>query len=268
MPELPEVETIRRQLSPIYKNELITQVRVKKVRIFQNVKPAEFSKSLRGKKIIDIDRYGKFLIFDYGDIFAVFHLGMSGVFLKDRSASKYPQHIHVKFYFDSGKEIHFQDVRKFSKIWLFDEQPEFPGLGIDPTTQKFTLNNFQKLLNLRQVNVKSFLMNQSNIAGIGNIYANEILFNAGISPLRKLNKLTEGEIIKLYSSIKLILNQATKKFGTSYSAYRTVSGEQGTNQHFLKVYQRYSQNCFKCNTIIEKVIIDSRSTFYCPNCQK
>lgn len=268
MPELPEVETIRRQLLHTYKGELIARIVTRKVRIFQNCAPNEFTTKLTGRKILDIERYGKFCIFNCENIFPVFHLGMSGIFLQDKKDSRYPQHIHVKFYFDSGKELHFQDVRKFSKIWLFDKQPEFPRLGIDPTARKFTLNNFQKLLNLRQVNIKSFLMNQSNIAGIGNIYANEILFDAGISPLRKSNKLAEKEIIKLYSSIKLILNQAIKKFGTSYSAYRTVSGEQGTNQHFLKVYQRADQNCFKCNTVIKKVIIDSRSTFYCPNCQK
>lgn len=268
MPELPEVETIRRQLLHTYKGGLITQLGAKKVRIFQNCTPTEFTTRLTGKKIIDIKRYGKFCIFVCEDVFPVFHLGMSGIFLKDKKDSRYPQHIHVQFYFDSGKELHFQDVRKFSKIWLFNEQPKFPGLGIDPTTRKFTLNNFQELLNLKQMNIKSFLMNQRNIAGIGNIYANEILFNAGISPLRKLNKLTKQESLKLYNSVKFIIKEATGKFGTSYSAYRTISGDQGRNQHFLRVYQRYKQKCFKCNTVIEKVVIESRSTFYCPNCQK
>jgi formamidopyrimidine-DNA glycosylase len=193
---------------------------------------------------------------------------MSGIFLKNIADSKYPQHIHVRFYFASGKELHFQDVRKFSKIWLFKELPQFPNLGIDPTTRKFTLNNFRKLLNLKQMNVKSFLMNQSILAGIGNIYANEILFNSGISPLRKLSQLSEKEISKLYDSIKFILREATDKFGTSYSAYRTVNGTEGSNQHFLKVYQRAKQKCFKCKSNIEKIIIGSRSTFYCPNCQR
>ena len=118
------------------------------------------------------------------------------------------------------------------------------------------------------MNIKFLLMNQAVLAGIGNIYANEILFNAGISPLRKSNKLKEKGIADLYSSIKLILNQAIKKFGTSYSAYRTVSGEPGTNQHFLKVYQRAGQECYRCGKTIKKIVMGSRSTFYCPNCQK
>ena len=268
MPELPEVETVRRQLLPVYKGELIRELKAKKVRIFQNVSPKEFSIILSNKKVTDISRYSKFCIFECEDLYPVFHLGMSGIFLKNLKDSKYPQHIHVSFYFASGKELHFQDVRKFSKIWLFREPPQFPNLGIDPTTRKFTLNNFRKLLNLKQMNVKSFLMDQSIIAGVGNIYANEILFNCGVSPLRKLNQLTDNEVIKLYNSIKLILQNAIRKFGTSYSAYRTISGEEGENQHFLKVYQRAEQECFKCRTEIKKIIIGSRSTFYCPNCQK
>jgi len=268
MPELPEVETIRRQLLPIYRGEIIDRVKTQKVRIFQNIAPEEFAKLLKGRKILDITRYGKFCIFNCGSAYAVFHLGMSGIFLKDKRDSFHPQHIHIQFHFSTGKELYFQDVRKFGKVWLFEEQPEFDKLGIDPTTRKFTLNNFQKLLNLRQMNIKFLLMNQSVLAGIGNIYANEILFNAGISPFRKSNDLKEEEIAGLYSSVRLILNQAMKKFGTSYSAYRTVSGEKGKNQRFLKVYQRTNQECYRCSNPIKKIVMGSRSTFYCENCQK
>jgi formamidopyrimidine-DNA glycosylase len=268
MPELPEVETIRRQLLPIYQGETIEHVECRKVRIFQNVTPEKFARSLKGRKILDIGRYGKFCIFNCDSVWATFHLGMSGIFLEDKRDSFHPQHIHIQIHFSSGKKLYFQDVRKFGKVWLFKEQPEFANLGVDPTTRKFTLNNFRKLVTLRQMNIKFLLMNQAVLAGIGNIYANEILFNAGISPLRKSNKLKEKGIADLYSSIKLILNQAIKKFGTSYSAYRTVSGEPGTNQHFLKVYQRAGQECYRCGKTIKKIVIGSRSTFYCPNCQK
>lgn len=268
MPELPEVETIRRQLLPIYRGETVENIKTRKVRIFQNVASAEFEKSLKGRKILDITRYGKFCIFDCGGMYAVFHLGMSGIFLKDKRDSFHPQHIHIQFHFSSGKELHFQDVRKFGRVWLFTEQPRFANLGIDPTTRKFTLNNFQQLLNSKQMNIKFLLMNQSLLAGIGNIYANEILFDAGISPLRKSNSLKDGEIAALHSSIRSILNRAIKKFGTTYSAYRTISGERGTNQQFLKVYQRENQKCHRCGNPIKKIVMGSRSTFYCPNCQK
>jgi len=268
MPELPEVETIRRQLLPVFKGETISRVKAKKVRIFQNTSSGRFSKLLTGKKIIDIGRYGKFCIFNCEGVYPVFHLGMSGIFLQNKAVSLYPQHIHIQFHFASKKELHFQDVRKFSKIWIFEAPPKFPGLGIDPTTRKFTLNNFRKLLNLRRMRMKLFLMDQSIIAGIGNIYANEILFKAGISPFRKSNELKEDEISRLYSSIRNVLNAAIRKFGTSYSAYRTISGEQGTNQKFLQVYQRTNQPCYRCGSNISKIIMGSRSTFYCPNCQR
>ncbi len=268
MPELPEVETIRKQLLSVYQGELITRIEVQKVRIFQNIMPEEFAASLTGKRIMDIKRYGKFCIFNCEDFYPVFHLGMSGAFLKDGKESVYPQHIHIQFYFSSGKELSFQDVRKFGKVWLFKVPPQFPALGLDPTTRKFTLNNLKKLLNLKQMNIKFLLMNQSLIAGIGNIYANEILFNAGISPLRKSNNLTKEEISSLYASIKMVLNEATKKFGTTYTTYRTVSGEPGRNQNFLKVYHRGDQTCFQCGSAIKKIVMGSRSTFYCPTCQK
>lgn len=268
MPELPEVETIRRQLLPIYSGETIDHVKCQKVRIFQNVSPEKFAKSLAGREILDIDRYGKFCIFDCGGVYAVFHLGMSGIFLKDKQASLHPQHIHIEIHCSSGKELYFQDVRKFGKVWLFSEKPKFADLGIDPTTRKFTLKNFRKLVTLKQMNIKFLLMNQGVLAGIGNIYANEILFSSRISPLRKSNKLTGKEISNLYSSIRQILNQAILKFGTSYSAYRTVSGDRGSNQKFLRVYQRAGQACYRCGKTIKKIVMGSRSTFYCPNCQK
>jgi formamidopyrimidine-DNA glycosylase len=268
MPELPEVETIRRQLVPIYLGETIDHVKCQKVRIFQNVTPEKFARSLTARKILDISRYGKFCIFYFDGVYAMFHLGMSGIFLNNKQTSLHPQHIHIEIHFASGKSLYFQDVRKFGKVWLFTRKPEFANLGIDPTTRKFTLNNFRKLVTLKQMNIKFLLMNQSVLAGIGNIYANEVLFNSRISPLRKSNELTEKEISNLYSSIKLILGQAIVKFGTSYSAYRTVSGDRGSNQNFLKVYQRAGQACYRCGRTIKKIVMGSRSTFYCPNCQK
>lgn len=268
MPELPEVETIRRELIPIFVGEVVVKVIARKARIFQNTTAGEFSRLLTGKKIVDIRRHGKFCIFDCQGIYSVFHLGMTGIFLKNKSHAIYPQHIHIQLFFSSGKELHFQDVRKFSKVWLYDEPPTFSDLGIDPTTRKFTLNNLKRLLNLKQMNIKFFLMDQRIIAGIGNIYANEILFEAGISPLRKSNSLSDQEISRLYSSIRSVLNKAIMKFGTTYSAYRTVAGQQGTNQNFLKVYQRSEQPCTRCGTAITKIVLGSRSTFYCPNCQE
>lgn len=268
MPELPEVETILRQLKPLYVGEMIRKVKVKPVRIFQNVTPAEFTNKLSGREVRGFSRRGKYLVLECNGLYVVFHLGMSGIFLKNKTDSLFPNHIHIEFYFESGKMLFYQDVRKFGKIWLYFSEPRWPALGIDPFDKKFTLKKFRKLLSSRAMNVKQFLMEQSTIAGIGNIYANEILFRAGILPLRKTAELSVEESTALYYSIKNILKEAIKRYGTSYSAYRTVSGGQGENQNFLKVYHRENQPCTRCAAVIKKVILGSRSTFYCPKCQR
>jgi formamidopyrimidine-DNA glycosylase len=193
---------------------------------------------------------------------------MSGIFLNDRSLSLYPQHIHLSFNFQDGRSLHFQDVRKFSKVFLYSVPPSFPELGIDPLGENFTLNNFKKLLTLRKIAIKNLLMDQQLIAGIGNIYANEILFQSKINPQRQGDTLSTTEKIRLFNSICLILTEAIDHFGTTYTAYRTVEGEAGENQDFLKVYQKAGEPCSQCGNQIKKIVLNSRSTFYCPKCQQ
>ncbi len=267
MPELPEVETIVRQLRKFYLNKRIVSITAKPVILFKNVSSLEFEEALHGKLIERIDRHGKFMFWKVEDLYIVFHLGMSGIFIRDVAASLYPQHIHVSFTFADQSNLYFQDVRKFGKIELHSQQPDFAHLGIDPTKQNFTLINLKKLLNLKKMNIKSFLMDQRIIAGIGNIYANEILFFSGINPYRIASTLEEEEIEKLYRMIKKILTDAIKKFGTSYTAYRTIEGIEGDNQNFLKVYQKMGTPCPQCGQELKKVVQNSRSTFYCAKCQ-
>jgi formamidopyrimidine-DNA glycosylase len=268
MPELPEVETVRRQIRQGYLHARIIKVKTRPARIFQNTSPTRFARGLQGKKIQAIQRVGKFMYWKVEKVYPVFHLGMSGIFLSDRSLSRYPQHIHISFDFQDGRSLHFQDVRKFSKVFLYSAPPSFPQLGIDPLGENFTLNNFEKLLTSRKISIKNLLMDQQLIAGIGNIYANEILFQSKIDPRRQGNTLSGSERIRLFDSIYLILTEAIDHFGTSYSAYRTVGGEAGENQNFLKVYQRSGEPCTQCSNQIEKIVLNSRSTFFCPKCQQ
>ncbi len=268
MPELPEVETIRRQLQKEYLNLRIEKVEVRPARIFQNATPQEWISKLTGRKIQKISRYGKFLIWETEGLFPVFHLGMSGIFVGDISNSFYPGHIHISIWLEGGRSLFFQDVRKFSKVYLYREQPSFCHLGVDPTKENFTLNSFTRLLHSKKMNIKSFLMNQNIIAGIGNIYANEILFDARVSPYRNSNSITEPEAESLFASINKILKDAIDRFGTTYSAYRTVEGNTGGNQNFLKVYQLAGQPCVRCGSVVQRIIQNSRSTFYCPGCQE
>ncbi len=268
MPELPEVETIRRQLEPLYQGDVITKVNARTPYLLKNCSPQTFSSAISGKKIDRFSRKGKFLVFECQGVFPVFHLGMSGIFLKDKAESKYPQHIHVELYFDSGKQLFFQDMRKFGKVWLYNNYPEFPTLGLDPTITEMTIEWLQAMLTNRKMNMKAFLMDQSIIAGIGNIYASEILFQSAISPLRKANKLSTHETKSLHGAIHNVLTSAIEKFGTTYSAYRTINGLSGENQNFLAVYQRDGESCVTCDGLIKKIVLGSRSTFFCENCQK
>jgi formamidopyrimidine-DNA glycosylase len=268
MPELPEVETIARQIRKQYINSRLVKVLAQKSIIFQNIEASQFARALQGKKLLEVNRYGKFLYWKVHDIYPVFHLGMSGIFISEKSRSLYPQHIHVSFHFEDGSTLFFQDIRKFSKISLYREPPKFPQLGMDVTEEEFTLINFKKLLNLTNITVKNLLMDQARMAGIGNIYANEILFDAKIHPTTPAGGLTENEIKRLYRSIRKIIHSAIERFGTSYTAYLTVEGTPGDNQNFLKVYQKNGEPCPVCGETLDKLVLNSRSTFFCKKCQK
>lgn len=267
MPELPEVETIRRQLLPLCRGQVIDTVAVKTPYLLKNCTAAVFQDALRGRRVTDLSRIGKYLIWECEGVYPVFHLGMSGIFLLDRRESRYPQHIHVEIRFAAGQSLYFQDMRKFGKIWLYPRFPEIPTLGTDPVTGIITPAQLLEWLQRRSTTLKQFLMNQTPIAGIGNIYASEILFEAALSPYRKTDTLTAGEAERLLQAIGRILNDAIERFGTTYSAYRTVNGQSGENQNFLKVYQREGRPCVSCGETIVKTVMGSRSTFYCPRCQ-
>jgi formamidopyrimidine-DNA glycosylase len=269
MPELPEVETIRRQLVDYCLNDPISNVRFSEFvgSVLQNCDSTTFREAVVGQAVRAITRKGKYLFWELDELYVVVHLGMSGIFITDRAHSNYPQHIHLAFLFDSGKELFFQDMRRFGKIWLEREKPRIATLGIDPISETLIPELFRDLLKKRDTNIKLFLMDQRYIAGIGNIYASEMLFLAGISPLRKTSSLSDEEIEKLYSALYEVLNSAIKRFGTTYSAYRTVNGVSGENQHFLKVYQREGEPCFQCGLPLHKIVLGSRSTFYCEKCQ-
>ncbi|HQV34544.1 MAG TPA: bifunctional DNA-formamidopyrimidine glycosylase/DNA-(apurinic or apyrimidinic site) lyase [Calditrichia bacterium] len=267
MPELPEVETVRRQLLPLLRGQRIRKMALTAPGLLKNCEPAFFESALQGQTIVNLHRRGKYLIWECRDLFPVFHLGMSGIFLKDRARSLYPQHIHMSLELENGGEVFYQDFRRFGKIWLYREWPQIANLGIDPIEETPDLADFAGLLARKKQNVKLFLMDQSQIAGIGNIYASEILFEAAISPERNTASLDPAETARLYRYMLEVLNAAIERFGTTYSAYQTVSGESGENQNFLKVYQRNGQPCVRCGAIIEKSTLGNRSTFFCPDCQ-
>jgi formamidopyrimidine-DNA glycosylase len=274
MPELPEVQTVVNDLQKIIRDKIID---------FwsdfpKGIKTKKFAEDIKEKKITTIFRGGKNIIIELENKSAIIaHLKMTGQILLEDHAEKndrqkYSKHIHHVFYLKKQGRINFSDIRKFGTLELVDEitlKKILEAKGLDPISSNYTFENFIILLQKsKKMNLKQFLMDQSLIAGIGNIYASEIPFDVKISPLRKIDSLTAAESKKLFTSIKKILEKAIKLRGTSFSDYRDSKGKKGAFQNFLKVYKKNGQKCKKCDTMVEKIIIGQRSTFYCPKCQK
>ncbi|EKE18852.1 MAG: hypothetical protein ACD_9C00213G0002 [uncultured bacterium] len=280
MPELPEVQTIVNDLQILTGDTIIGFWSDFK----KAIKTKGLEKCIVGKKITKIKRLGKNVIFELSDQhFLIIHLKMTGRLIlakskkpacrQTRLKAKSPneKHLHQIFYLKKNGSLEFHDIRKFATLELVSGEKILEitaSKGIDPLSESFTLKNFIEIIEKRKhKNVKSFLMDQSAISGIGNIYASEIPYDAKINPLRKIGSLRETEVRFLFKSISKILTKAIKLRGTSFSDYRDASGEKGSFQHQLKVYGKAGKKCSKCGTIIEKVIVEQRSTFYCPICQ-
>jgi formamidopyrimidine-DNA glycosylase len=286
MPELPEVQTIINDLNRKIKGDTITGFWSdwkKSVRM-----PIEkFEKKIKGKKILSASRIGKniFLNLSGGKTIYI-HLKMTGHLLvkekgkrkkekegKDYFSEKVNQYIHHIFYLKSGRTLEFSDLRKFGKIILEDtdkvgEIREIKSLGADAMSKEFSLEKFDEILEKKTTKIKLLLMDQSKIAGIGNIYASEILHEAGILPTRGADKVSREERIKLFLAIKKVLEKGIKLRGTSDSDYRDTAGAPGRFQKVLKVYRRAGKKCAKCGTIIQRIKLGQRGTFFCPVCQK
>jgi len=269
MPELPEVETIKRFLAPRLKGKKISRVKILSAKQFP-----QRPDLLVGRKIKKIKRYGKMLLFVLDQQLAMlFHLKLTGqVFLV--SADQPPQKsTRVIIYFTDQTALFFNDRRKFGWIKvgsLAQLKREWQNLGCEPLKKDFTPAKLGQILASSQRAVKLVLMDQEKIAGIGNIYANEILFAAGISPWRPAKSLNQQEIKKLYRAVREILKKGIAFGGTSAAdeAYLRPDGQPDRFQQRLKVYQRAGQKCFRCGGIIQREDLGGRGTFFCPSCQK
>jgi formamidopyrimidine-DNA glycosylase len=264
MPELPEVETIRRDIEPYVKNRVIRAVRIIRARnVLKGISEKVLKKALKGQRILRVERRGKFLIFKLASgNCLVIHLGMTGRILKTPD-----RFVKVTFTLSGGRTFYFSDIRMFGKVMFFKSYPTLK-LGPEPLADDFTVARFKTLLKGRGGNIKALLLNQKFLAGVGNIYASEALFRAGISPKRKANSLRNDEIRKLHRAVWQVLSEGIKYRGTSVSDYRDAEGKAGGYQHRLRVYDREGRPCLRCKTSIRRMIIGQRSTYYCPKCQK
>lgn len=279
MPELPEVETIKSDLKKEVLHKKIVGIEVNLPRIIKFPTIEQFKAGLKGKFIGGVKRRGKYIqcFLDSGDCL-IFHLGMSGLLLyqkKNESINSKikQQHNHLFFFFEDGSQMIYNDIRQFGKIWLIkanEELPEIKSLGWEPLEESFTFQEFAGIIHNKKGNIKSLLMNQKNIAGIGNIYACEVLFTAGIHPLRQGNSLTDNELRKLYLSIRSTLTRAVQARGMTLEdeSYRDLMGEPGNYKEEVLIYGKRKGNCPACGQPLSVIRIESRSTFLCPICQK
>ncbi|MGQ0744153.1 MAG: bifunctional DNA-formamidopyrimidine glycosylase/DNA-(apurinic or apyrimidinic site) lyase [Acidimicrobiales bacterium] len=279
MPELPEVETLRRDLEKEVVGRRIKEVEVTGMRsIRRHPNKKHFIAKLEGRKIIGVERRGKYLLLktDDGGVLVV-HLGMSGQLLRARSPSKEPvdKHTHVIFTFTQGGQLRFLDPRTFGEMFCTSlegveaQVPELAHLGFDPVVEMISWNRFGEALVSRRSKLKTLLTDQRVVAGIGNIYADEILWGAGLRHDRASESVTPQEVRRLYRSMLEVLNEAIKLRGSSLAdeQYRDLFGVMGRYQAQHNVYDREGQACRRCRTLIERVKFNGRSTFFCPQCQ-
>lgn len=262
MPELPEVETIRREILPFVKGKVFSHLEIKDPRNIKGITPKLLEKKLAGKKILGIERRAKYLVFSLSPKgYLVVHLGMTGRLLFEPDP-----YLKVTFVFKGDKKLYFSDARLFGKIRYFDNDPKL-GLGPEPFSKEFTPQKFKELLSRKKIAIKIALLDQKMLSGVGNIYANEALFRAGIHPQRKTNSLTDAEIKKLHKAILTVLTEAIKYRGTSDSWYVDASGKKGSFQDHLKVYGRKDEPCYKCGGKVQRISLGQRGTYFCPKCQ-
>jgi formamidopyrimidine-DNA glycosylase len=274
MPELPEVETIRRDLLPHVVGRTIAGVRVAQgaSRVIRNADPIAFARRLADRRIDDLTRRGKYLLFrlDGGraPVCLAVHLRMTGSLLYRRSGDPADGYVRAVITLDDGCELRYADLRKLGQMWVVDSPEEAVGaLGPEPLDAAFTAGKLGETLSHRRAPIKAVLLDQRAIAGLGNIYADEALFAARIHPLRLADTLTDEEVKRLHRAIRRVLNDALGNRGSSFRDYVDAAGREGTHQLRVKVFRRTGQPCYVCRTEIARIKVGGRSTHFCPRCQ-
>ena len=273
MPELPEVETVRRTLEQLVTGKIIKSVTVHWPKMVKHPDDVHlFDQLIQGQKIEHVKRRGKFLLFYLTDYCMISHLRMEGkygLYPKDDPVNK---HTHVIFHFIDESELRYQDVRKFGTFHLYPKGEEFQqkplvSLGPEPLEDNFTIEVLKERLKKTNRNIKAALLDQSVIVGLGNIYVDEALFRSGIHPARLVSTLSEEDLRKLHHEIIATLREAVDKGGSTVRSYVNSQGQIGMFQLELFVYSRAGEPCKKCGTLIEKSVVAGRGTHTCRSCQ-
>ncbi|MBN1595324.1 bifunctional DNA-formamidopyrimidine glycosylase/DNA-(apurinic or apyrimidinic site) lyase [candidate division FCPU426 bacterium] len=285
MPELPEVETIRRVLADKISGRRIVRIsvclhRAAASRLSRTLRSqgAALRKNVHGRRIMGIRRRAKYLLVDLDEGVLLFHLGMTGQLfaarggqVHDRLPSLPDKHTHLILYLSGGLQLYFRDIRKFGRVCLLargQERRVFQGLGPEPFSKAFTPAVLQQGLKGKKASVKSLLLGQKIVAGLGNIYADEALYRAGIAPQTPGGRVWPEKITVLHTAVRAVLRQAIRFRGTSLSDYYDPESRQGQFQDRLRVYGRQGDPCRQCGTSVLKAVVAGRGTHWCPACQR
>lgn len=266
MPELPEVETIKRELARKITNKRIVGFKVKKPRLIKEPSAAGFKKGLIGEKISAVSRRAKVLIIKLRkNRFLIVHLRISGWLLYGKEDPR----ARAVFYLSDRKVLNYMDQRVLGELRLRKDYESLKFIReLGPEALDITLAKFRKLLRIKKTKIKVLLLDQTLISGIGNIYAQEALFLARIDPRRPADSLTDGEVKDLHRRIVSVLREAIKHKGSSVDTYRDLSGDRGGMEKRLKVYGRKDKTCYACRRPLKKISLGGRGTCFCPNCQR
>ena len=288
MPELPEVETIVQDLNRKVLGRTFLDIWTDWPRMIRKPKNLkEFKKEILGRKIKAVKRRGKLILIQLsGDKTLLLHQKLTGHLLVGKwkfkkgkwlappgpLSERINTYLHLVFTLDNGLMLAFSDLRKFGFVELWSNQelksaPRLKELGPDPLEEHFTFEKFKERISKIRGKIKQVLMNQEVIAGIGNIYSDEILWQAKIHPLKRIEELSSKELERIYRAMREILRKAIKLRGESISDFRDTAGRKGQFDRVRKVYRREGEKCSLCGTIIEKIKVGGRSSYYCPQCQ-
>jgi formamidopyrimidine-DNA glycosylase len=271
VPELPEVETIRRQLAPQLEGRTIVEVEILDSRWTRPEDPAAVEAQLRGTLVERVTRAGKYLVWHLsGDRYLLLHLRMTGALLFDPDAD--PPHTRVRFRLDSGHRVIYVDPRRFGTANLLHgarARDAYLGarIGVEPFSREFTADHLRRLAAGRQTPIKAFMLDQRRIAGVGNIYADEALFRAGIHPLRPAGRLSRAQLERLRDAIEDALAAGIEAKGASIDDFRHLDGARGSFQDRFLVHRREGEPCPTCGKPIRRIVVGGRGTYVCEHCQ-
>lgn len=274
MPELPEVETVKEALNQTVKGQTIKDIELRYEPMVKNMSADEFKEKLINQTIQEVSRRGKYLVFHFDDYQLLSHLRMEGKYFYVDSDFELNPHVHAIFTLENGKRLLYQDTRKFGTYHLYDKAIDlettapFQVLGLEPFATEFTPSYVKEKIQNKKKPIKSLLLDQTIVCGLGNIYVDEVLYRARLHPLTSSSELTDKDIENVVKYTVEVLARAIELGGTTIRTFRSSHGVSGTFQNELLVHQRKGENCYECHTPIEKIKVGGRGTYFCPTCQK